>query len=71
MGMDEIAELEAEAQDLRAKIYALKRSNTRMREALTFYANPQIYKPHPHGPAFDRRGDLAAVAIEALRGATP
>lgn len=34
-------------------------------EALAFYANPEIYKPHPHGPAFDDR-DLSFVAARAL-----
>lgn len=34
-------------------------------EALRFYADPEIYKPHPHGPAFDRR-DLSFRAREAL-----
>lgn len=34
-------------------------------EALRFYANPEIYKSHPHGPAFDRR-DLSATAAAAL-----
>lgn len=37
----------------------------RLREALMFYANPEIYKPHPHGPAFDRR-DLSFHARAAL-----
>lgn len=37
----------------------------RLREALEFYANPEIYKPHPHGPAFDRR-DLSYHARAAL-----
>lgn len=32
-----------------------------MLAALQLYANPEIYKPHPHGPAFDRR-DLSDVA---------
>ena len=40
----------------------------RLRKALEFYANPEIYKPHPHGPAFDRR-DLSFHALSAL--ATP
>lgn len=39
----------------------------RLRKALAFYANPEIYKPHPHGPAFDRR-DLSDVARAALNG---
>lgn len=33
--------------------------------ALRFYANPAVYEPHPHGPAFDRR-DLSATARAAL-----
>lgn len=37
----------------------------RLRDALTFYAKPEIYRPHPHGPAFERR-DLSFVAREAL-----
>lgn len=37
----------------------------RLEEALRWYANPEVYKPHPHGPAFDRR-DLSFVAIAAL-----
>jgi hypothetical protein len=34
-------------------------------DALEFYANPGIYKPHPHGLAFDRR-DLSFCARSAL-----
>lgn len=34
-------------------------------EALEFYANPEIYKPHPHGSAFDDR-DLSFRAKSAL-----
>lgn len=37
----------------------------RLREVLAFYANPDIYKPHPHGLAFDRR-DLSYSARTAL-----
>ncbi|MGV1787321.1 MULTISPECIES: hypothetical protein [Agrobacterium] len=37
----------------------------KLREVLAFYANPEIYKPHPHGPAFDRR-DLSYSARTAL-----
>ncbi len=43
-------------------------------EALEFYANPEIYRPHPHGPAFDRRQDLNFKAVAALaraKGKTP
>lgn len=38
----------------------------RLRAALQWYANPEIYKPHPHGPAFDRR-DLSYHAAATLR----
>jgi hypothetical protein len=34
--------------------------------ALEWYANPEIYKPHPHGPAFDNR-DLSFKARSALQ----
>jgi len=36
-----------------------------LRTALSFYANPEVYRPHPHGLAFDRR-DISYVAIAAL-----
>ncbi len=36
-----------------------------LREALNFYANAEIYEPHPHGPAFERR-DLSQIARAAL-----
>lgn len=39
----------------------------RLRTALAFYADPEIYKPHPDGPAFDRR-DVSYVARSALEG---
>ena len=45
----------------------LREENEMMRKALEFYANPEIYKPHPHGPAFDRR-DLSYHAKVALKG---
>jgi hypothetical protein len=32
---------------------------------LEWYASPEIYQPHPHGPAFDRR-DLSACAKSFL-----
>ncbi len=35
-------------------------------KALKFYADPNVYKPHPHGPAFDNR-DISFVAINALK----
>ena len=36
-----------------------------LEKALEFYANPEIYKPHPHGAAFDRR-DKSYIARTAL-----
>lgn len=47
------------------ELVALRAENARLREALTFYANPEVYRPHPHGPAFDRR-DVSYVATAAL-----
>lgn len=44
----------------------LQAQNARLTEALRFYANPQIYKPHPDGPAFDRR-DLSYAARNTLK----
>jgi hypothetical protein len=41
----------------------------RLREALAKYADPGIYAPHPHGPAFDDR-DLSWIARQALKGGT-
>lgn len=34
-------------------------------ETIKFYANPEVYKPHPHGIAFDRR-DLSYGARALL-----
>ena len=48
-----------------ARIAAQAKEIERLREALTFYANPEIYQPHPHGPAFDNR-DLSYAARSAL-----
>ena len=53
-----------------AEIAALRAQVERMREALEFYANPEIYKPHPHGPAFDRR-DMSFKARAAIAAAKP
>ena len=41
----------------------------RLTEALRFYADPAVYKAHPHGPAFDDR-DLSHVARAALKEMT-
>jgi hypothetical protein len=54
-GAEKLAKV-CEAADLR---------NKAMQEALEFYANPEVYKPHPHGLAFDDR-DLSFVARNAL-----
>ena len=51
------------------QIKALEAENKRLRDALEFYANPEVYKPHPHGPAFDRpdKSYAARAALEASR----
>lgn len=38
------------------------------KEALRFYANPEIYVPHPHGVAFERsdKGHFARAILEIL-----
>lgn len=51
--------------ELIKQIAALEVRNKQMEEALRFYADPERYKPHPHGPAFERR-DTSYVAREAL-----
>lgn len=48
-------------------ITALLRQRDEYAKALEFYANPDIYKPHPHGLAFDCR-DLSFIAATTLRG---
>lgn len=47
------------------RIRALEAENARLRNALCWYADPEIYRPHPHGPAFDRR-DLSFLARAEL-----
>lgn len=49
----------------RPEFDALKVEVERLRAGLTWYANPEIYKPHPHGPAFDNR-DLSFHARAVL-----
>jgi hypothetical protein len=41
-----------------------------LEEALKFYANPAIYKAHPHGSGFDDR-DVSYVAVRALSQKEP
>jgi len=43
----------------------------RLREALEFYANPEVYKRSVHGPGFDRFGDLYHHARAALSEPKP
>ena len=43
----------------------------RLREALEFYANPEVYKRSVHGPGFDRFGDLYHHARAALSEVAP
>lgn len=50
----------------RNRLPALIADYERMREALKWYANPEVYKPHPNGLAFDRR-DLSYHASAALK----
>ena len=59
------ARLIALAPAMAEELVALRAENARLRKALTFYANPEVYRPHPHGPAFDRR-DVSYVATAAL-----
>lgn len=49
----------------RSEIDALKVEVERLRAGLQWYANPAIYKPHPHGLAFDDR-DLSFHARAVL-----
>ena len=49
------------------EVAALTAERDRLRKALKWYANAEIYKPHPHGPAFDER-DLSWHARAALGG---
>ena len=41
----------------------------RLRGALEFYADAEIYRAHPHGSHFDSR-DVSYVARQALQGDT-
>ncbi|MGB5948651.1 MAG: hypothetical protein WBG82_04965 [Parvibaculum sp.] len=47
------------------EIEALETQLATARKALEWYANPEIYKQHPHGSAFDNR-DVSYVARTAL-----
>lgn len=58
--------LPADCREAAAEIERLRRELGEARQALEWYANPEIYLPHPHGPAFDRR-DLSWRARAALR----
>lgn len=67
---DANARLIAAAPTLAADTLRLMDEIERLNEALRFYANSEIYKPHPHGPAFDRR-DISFVARAALSEGAP
>lgn len=60
-----IEELKTECDQFEARALAAEQRVVEMESALRFYANPELYKPHPHGPAFDHR-DVSYVAIRAL-----
>lgn len=64
---DANARLIALAPSLAATVIEQQAEIDRLRKALEWYANPAIYAPHPHGPAFDRR-DVSYVALAALEG---
>ena len=51
--------------DDQAELTAALAREAALREALEFYANPETYRPHPHGIAFDRR-DISYIARAAL-----
>lgn len=59
------AQAGAECERLRSWGLDIQRGYLVAIKALEFYANPEIYRPHPHGPAFDRR-DLSFHARDAL-----
>jgi hypothetical protein len=48
-----------------ARIAELEDEIARLRIGIAFYADPAVYLPHPHGPAFDRR-DLSWHARAVL-----
>lgn len=56
--------------DWRTRALAAEAEVERLREKLRFYANPDVYKPHPSGPAFDDR-DLSFFARAALAEGGP
>lgn len=60
-------EMLSKALSYEAALTAVEKERDELREALIKYSNPDIYKPHPHGPAFDDR-DLSFIARAALKG---
>ena len=54
-----------ESEALRAQLTEARVGEDELREALAQYANPDLYRSHPHGLAFDRR-DKSYIAIAAL-----
>lgn len=53
--------------DIALRATAAESRERALREALEFYADPELYKPHPHGPAFGIP-DLSFCARAALEG---
>ena len=53
------------AERAEAQLTEARAGEDELREALAQYANPDLYRSHPHGLAFDRR-DKSYIAIAAL-----
>lgn len=65
LGSEVGAAIYAAIESQASRIEALEAENARLREALEWYADPEVYRPHPQGIAFDRR-DLSFCARSAL-----
>lgn len=53
------------AERAEAQLTEARAGEDELREALAQYANPDLYRSHPHGLAFDRR-DKSYIAIAAI-----
>lgn len=62
--------VEQMAQDRMNDITRLTSRVKELEGALKWYADPERYSPHPHGPAFDRR-DIGYVARAVLSASQP
>lgn len=66
----EVASLEIRRDFFKHNMTQAERQRDELRKALEFYANPEIYKPHPHGLAFDDRDvSFRAKSVLATQGA--